>query len=343
MRFLWLPLAYLQDGLGGKAKAITTAVMCGVTALILLMVFCPFPLKMEANGQFLPIDRAQVFAPINGRIEDIQVTLKSGSKVTKGQQLFVLSDGDLAKQVFDLRAEIETLQAKINPNPGKGPDSQDKQGVDPVAVEEAKITLRHKNTMLQKLRERTNAEIGRPGFFKINSPKAGIVLSDDFRDNLLGRQVKPSDPLIMIGFTDPDRPKRSDWELKLKIPQKHVGQILRAFENLPAGSELDVDVLVMSMPDAGSFRAKLRKDKIAAQANPQKDDNNEAEPVVIAWARIDGDDIPDDRRIPPALLLSGSEVHTRIRCGNRPMGYALFYGVYEFAYEKVIFPYAWWN
>ena len=35
-----------------------------------------------------------------------------------------------------------------------------------------------------------------------------------------------------------------------------------------------------------SYRAKLRRDKIASQANTQKDDNNETEPVVIAWVRI---------------------------------------------------------
>jgi hypothetical protein len=35
-------------------------------------------------------------------------------------------------------------------------------------------------------------------------------------------------------------------------------------------------------------------------------------------------------------------VHTRIRCGYRAMGYSLFYGVYEFAYEKVFFPYFHW-
>jgi hypothetical protein len=50
-------------------------------------------------------------------------------------------------------------------------------------------------------------------------------------------------------------------------------------------------------------------------------------------------DIPLNQQIPPSLLLSGVQVRTRIRCGNAPMGYSLFYGVYEFIYEKVIFPY----
>ena len=59
--------------------------------------------------------------------------------------------------------------------------------------------------------------------------------------------------------------------------------------------------------------------------------------MVIAWARIHGDDIPANMQIPPSLLLSGTDVHTRIRCGDHAMGYALFYGVWEFMYEKVVF------
>ena len=41
--------------------------------------------------------------------------------------------------------------------------------------------------------------------------------------------------------------------------------------------------------------------------------------------------------LPPELLLSGVEVHGKICCDDHPMGYSLFYGVFEFLYEKVVF------
>ena len=406
MRFIWLPLAYVQDGMGGKAKAITAAVTFGVVLLLLAMIFVPFPLKMEANGNVLPADRAQVFSPIEAKVEEIKPGMKSGTEVLKDQELFVMYSLELAKQIRDLQSEIAFLDSRIAPQLNR-PDSPDNKGADAqINIHEAKISKNLKLTILEGLRKRTNADLARPGYFKLVAPKKGIILTDDFRDNLLGRLVKPNEPLLQIGFTDKEAPRRQDWEVKLKIPQKHIGQVRRAYENLPPGAELDVDVLVMSQPDAGSFRAKLGKDKIAAQANPQKDDNNEAEPMVLAWARVEAkykltdtalvdlrganvpeavaakldglknrrfdsreqfvrelgrflnaderraheqrvleyacrDDIPLDRQIMPGLLLSGSEVHTRIRCGNAPMGYSLFYGVYEFAYEKVIFPYSW--
>ena len=42
-------------------------------------------------------------------------------------------------------------------------------------------------------------------------------------------------------------------------------------------------------------------------------------------------------RVPHELLLSGTEVHAKVRCGNHRLGYSLFYGVWEFFYEKVLF------
>lgn len=406
MRFLWLPLAYVQDGLGGKAKAITLAVTVGLVLLILAMIFVPFPLKMEANGIAQVGDRVNLYSPLVGKVEQIKPNLQSGDEVAKGQELLVMFSGDLQKQIGELQTEIASLERRINPVVGRPVEGADNRFADNMSILEATVTKEWKTKLLEKIRLRTNADLTRPGYFKIVAPKKGIILTDDFRDNLLGREVKPSDPLLTIGNTDKRNPKRHDWEIKLKIPQKHVGQVLHAYKNLAPGSELDVDVLVASKTEAGSFRAKLKKDQIAWQANPQKEDASDSEPMVLAWARIEaryqltGDvlsslrsagvpdatlkklevvkdrkfesrdafqrelnkllaaqerekdeariidyacraDIPLDLQIPPHMLLSGVEVRTRIRCGNAPMGYSLFYGVYEFMYEKVIFPYSW--
>ena len=97
-----------------------------------------------------------------------------------------------------------------------------------------------------------------------------------------------------------------------------------------------MDVLLKTMPTA-VFKAKLRRDKIALQAQNERDAHDAPEPVVLAWARVSGDDIPAAYRIPLSELVTSTEVHTRIRCGDRAMGYSLFYGVWEFLYEKVVF------
>ena len=330
MRFLWLPLAKLQDGLGGKAKAITTLVMVGLGALIAAMIFVPYPLKMEANGALLPVQRAWLYAPTEGFVRDIPAGLKSGSVITRDQELIRMFDKGLADQIFELRREIQFADAVIN---RVNPNGQ--EGGDPKDVLDAKATRDVKSQALQNLMRRTNA-LNVPGDFAVKSPMSGIILSSDFRENLINRYVKPNEPLLRVGYNDERNPKLSDWEIELKIPQKHIGQVLEAFRNKEPNAELDVDLLLASYPTR-SYRGKLSLAKIAKQANANRDANNEPEPVVIAWVRVHGDDIPPEVRLPQGQLLTGTEVRTRIRCGNRAMGYSLFYGVWEFIYEKIVF------
>jgi hypothetical protein len=207
-------------------------------------------------------------------------------------------------------------------------------------IKEAQVTMAWKQRELDALLGQIQvANNGNLAEFWINSPKEGLprghqwtVLNSDFRETLTDRVVKPSDPLLRLGDKD------GDWEVELKIPQKHVGQVLWAFQQ-NGNQELDVDILARSEP-THVYKGKLKRIKLAGEATPNKDDNNESEPVVLAYIRLVGDDIPDSSTLPknaPWLLVTGTEVHAKVRCGNHPMGYSLFYGIWEFFYEKVVF------
>ena len=50
-----------------------------------------------------------------------------------------------------------------------------------------------------------------------------------------------------------------------------------------------------------------------------------------------GDDIDPAYRLPRDSLVSNTEVHAKVRCGSHRLGYSLFYGVWEFIYEKIVF------
>src|SRR5207244_10779282 len=62
MRFIWQPIAKVQEGLGGKARAITYGIVAGVVLLLGAMIFVPYPLKLDAQGQLLPRE-AQFSSP----------------------------------------------------------------------------------------------------------------------------------------------------------------------------------------------------------------------------------------------------------------------------------------
>jgi hypothetical protein len=198
-----------------------------------------------------------------------------------------------------------------------------------------------KAKQLIKILNTANADPLNPGKFFLRAPsftpeeaallrqREWTVLSGNFKDEFQGKQVKPSDPILKLGAKD------GPWEIELKIPQKHIGQVLYAFERLRT-DVLDVDFLVRTDPTR-KFKGKLFLDKIAGEATPSRDDNNESEPVVLAYVNIDEKSIDPAYRLPPELLLSGTEVRAKVLCGNHKMGYSLFYGVWEFLYEKVVF------
>jgi hypothetical protein len=97
-----------------------------------------------------------------------------------------------------------------------------------------------------------------------------------------------------------------------------------------------VDLLVTSTPTR-TFKGILYRSKTSGEAVPNRDDHNESAPVVIAYVSLDDPAIPEDQRVPRDLMVSGVDVRAKIRCGDHAMGYSLFYGLWEFFYEKIVF------
>jgi hypothetical protein len=167
------------------------------------------------------------------------------------------------------------------------------------------------------------------------------VLNDDRRENLVGRTLRPSEEVMRLGNI------KGPWRADLKIPQRNMGQILRAFadpdshfvENDPVKGKrkyLVVDVLLSSNANT-SYEGRLYKDEMAAEAVPNKNEHDENEPVVTAYIKLNVDGIPKENWVPAEQLVTGLEVRTRIRCGKHALGYTLFHGVWEWFYEKVVF------
>jgi hypothetical protein len=330
LRWLWQPLAAVQEGLGGPAAVWTAVLAATLVAVLAALVCLPFPLKMDATGQLLPRERRWLYAPVEGQVVRFEQGVQPGSAVAENQSLVLMYDVQLELKLVQLANEIAAAQEEITALATQLTTARnDAERVGYSAEKKQKEYVRNrKMAELRALRERTHADEARPGYFWLKAPLSGTVLTWEFRERLTHRTVKPSDPLLRIG--DKDR----GWEVELKIPHKHVGQVLEAFAADPA-AELDVDLLVLSAPTR-TFKGKLARQQLAGEASPDRDTDG-GEPVVRAAVRIDGPDIADAERIPPELLVSGTEVHAKVRCGDRRMGYALFYGVWEFFYEKVLF------
>jgi hypothetical protein len=331
MRFIWMPIAKVQEGLGGKARAITYSITAAVLILIGAMIFVPYPLKMKAKGNVLPQqdERRFVFTPMAGHIERFLV--RPNEVVYQGQQLVLMSDTDVKMKISDLEHKIKQAEEQVNTLSGLLNKSDFKERAQFTQnLIKARQDRELNERLLENLKNRINADDRVPGGFVLVCPMPKAkVLSYDFRENLTGKYVQPNEQILRLGNVD------DEWQIEVKIPQKYAGHVLEAFE-LEHKNELDVWIVPFTSPTE-TFKGKLSRDDIAGEAVPNLDDKNESEPVVKCWIRIDGKDIPEDVRFRRDLLLADTEVEVKINCGNRPMGYSLFHGIWEYFYEKVVF------
>jgi hypothetical protein len=342
MRFLWLPLAKAQEGIGGKTKAISALVVALLSLLGAALYLVPYELKMDSNGKLMPEIRRVVYAPTNGTIREFNV--EPNDSVDENGQLARMDDLDFEKKLRALLDEIKKAHsdwdiansnARSATNDKERGDAREKLSV-------AKNTEDSKQDEFDALMRRTNARHDTLGAFDLRAPlftpterrrltqPRWTVLNSNFKEDWSGRFAKSSDPILHLGA------KEGPWEIELRIPQKHISQVLLAFKNKGYDKPLKVDFVLHSDADR-MYQGMLDYHKIAGMANPNRDEKDESEPEVLAFVRIDGDDIDADYKLPRAGLVSGTEVHAKIRCGKARMGYALFYGVWEFFYEKVVF------
>ena len=344
---IWRPLGKIQEGLGGKNRFIASSIAAAVILLAVVMVLVPWPLKMEAKGEFLPEQTVQIYPTRDGRVKEVLV--KPGETRKEGSPVLLLYDPELEEKYTQGERELSTASAQI-----VAYEQMRSRGALPVEREQEMIkdigklqgTVQYRTAYLKNLRETNNMSASRPGEFSVVAPRFDPniprtsdnwkVLSGDMRDSLTNRTVRRNEPLMRLGCVD------GPWRIEMKIPQRNIGHIAKALatagrHKVKDGKKyLDVDILLTGSPDT-SYPGRLYEDDMAREAIPNRDDHNESEPIVLAYVRVNLDDFGPEGQIPKELFIAGQEAHTRVRCGNRPLGYSLFHGVWEWFFEKVVF------
>jgi hypothetical protein len=339
-RWVWQPLAKVQDGIGGKAKAISAVAVGLVSFLVAVLLLVPYELEMDSTGKLVPWARRVVYPPAAGQVLEFKVD--PGSVVPEKSQLAVLNSPELFEKYLELEAAIEGTHKEaqaIDFIRRSGSANKD-QGRDADDGFKRQLEQRKKRE-LEKFIEDNNANPSKPGEYYLLAPEftpeeklrvgrlEWTVLTGNFNDEWRGRTAKPSDPILKLGAKD------GPWEIELRIPQKHISQVLKAYE-YTGRDVLDVNFILRSDPTR-KYRGLLKRERIASEAIPNRDEKDESEPEVIAYVTIDDPSIDPAYRLSREALTSGTEVRAHVRCGKHCMGYSLFYGVWEFIYEKVVF------
>jgi hypothetical protein len=336
---LWKPIAAIQDGVGGKARFWTFFVLAILTALTLAMIYVPYPLKLDAKGQLVPAERVYIYSYRPGTVDSFSV--KPGDIVRAGTPIAVMRDHDLMELLTKLQNELIDSQGKIETERSQStnqalPEAKRREASAELFAQQERHTAAEKQlndlARIYQVKDRATGQffVQAPSFPPSrsgNEMPRWTVLTADFQEQLTHKWVQPNTPLLHVGN------KTGAWEIEQKIPQKHIGHLRQAFKTNDPNEFLDVDVLVVSQPTT-TYKGRLYQRSIAGEAVPNRDDHNQSDPVLYAYVTVNEPDLPP---IPEDLLVAGVEVKTKIRCGDRSMGYSLFHGVWEFFYENVLF------
>ncbi len=346
---LWWPVAKLQEGVGGKRRFIAAAVLALVLVLATVMAVVPAPLRMEAKGQLQPVEIAKIYPPREAQVREVRV--KPGDKIDRNYECALLYNRELEDELGKATRDRDEARAQIAAALDllSRPDQRAEDKLRALTDQKIAETRRDKALLdIQQLEEQYHGVPNRGGYFRALAPdfpdlasRAGAarwtVLNDDRRENLVGRTLRPSEELLRVGNLE------GEWQVKQDIPQRNVGQILKAFadpkshKTEPTGRKyLLVDVVLASEGDT-SYEGRLYRDEMAAEAVANKNEHDENEPIVTAYVKLNVPGTAPDKMVPRNHFVTGLDVRTRIRCGDHPLGYTLFHGVWEWFYEKVIF------
>ncbi|MFN0054977.1 MAG: efflux RND transporter periplasmic adaptor subunit [Planctomycetales bacterium] len=305
-------LKYVGEKLGalrGRRLAQAIAVLVGVVAVILALALVPWDYRVEGKGRLMPVERQNVFAPADGKVETVLVD--SGAVVTQGQVLLQLKNEELHArwlttsserlqkqkqlQAFEdertvaiknqTREEVERLRGKI---------AQTK-----IEIEGAERRLKILSDLMEEL--------------TVRAPRSGVVATFQVLQTLQDRPVRRGELLLEI--MDPTGP----WHLELEIPEQRMGHVLIGQEQLQTPA-LPVE-FVLATATESTHQAHLETSSTRSATSEQ------GGTVVEVFASLDADELPH-RRI-------GAEVTGKINCGRRSLGYVLFGDVIEFIRKRL--------
>lgn len=209
----------------GKARWIVSArtlpktlsITGGVLLLLLILLVWPARFTLEAKGTLEPTLRRDIFAGIDGVVEEIPKGIDHGKLVKQGELLVQLRNTDLEVALADIQGQ-------------RMANSEQLSSVQRALVEEKKLSIEERNRLsgqraelIQKQRT-LNAQVdlykAKQAELDVKSPIDGLVVTWDLRNRLVHRPVQRGQ--ILLRVADPDGP----WQLELKMPENRMGHII---------------------------------------------------------------------------------------------------------------------
>ncbi len=295
----------------GSAFPKTMAVLTLITVGLLAMFLVKIDHDLEANGTLQPTIQRQVFAHIDGEVEDVLV--KHGQEVTAGEKLVILRNRDLEIEMTQIEGELQKTREQIF---AMG-QLADRVVNDPLERQRLSYQQYEYQTQFQALTRQYDLLKEKQEKLVLKSPIDGVIMTWDLQKTLRERPVVTGQ--VLVSVADP----KGDFELELLMPEKRMKYLDMAFDN-NGGGDLDVDFILATDP-AIDHTGKLSKEQIHERA--ELDDTDGA----VVKLRVKPDSMEGISRRP------GAKVVADVTCGRRNAAFVWFHEVIEWVQANVIF------
>jgi hypothetical protein len=351
---LWRALGRTRWLVRARTLPKTVAVLVAAAAVVAWLLFWPADLEIQTKGTLQPVLQRDVFAGIDGRVEEIYVNhrdLVEGPDPQtggKGTLLVVLRNNELESEMARVLGERSTVSEQIAATQRslleeKRPLQERNRMAAQLA--ELKQDLRNLDAQCDILKERSKE-------LTVYSPTRGQVITWDLRKLLELRPVQRGQRLLQVAQTD------GPWQLELHMPEDRMGHVVRAQQELrdrlhrqladrlreepgeAPDAQLDAEAeRILSEPSHQELRKLLGEEvqdrlrvqfvlatdpgaqyegtirEIQSSADVRGEEGN----TVLMKVEIDKSELPQ--------LMAGAEVSAKVDCGRCSVGYDLLHDV----------------
>lgn len=297
----------------GRTLPKTLAVIAAVVAAIAFLCFYPAELKLEGTGKLRPKERKNVWADVDGLVQ--QINVEHDQKVNKDDVLIVERSPELEKEIAAKQGELNKDNAALLSI------ERELQGDKELAPNEISQKEREKNELIQSiksLREQLTFLNEKKDKLQIRSPINGRIVTWNVREQLGDRPVKQGDKLLEVA--DPEK----DWELEVLMPEKRMGHIAKA--EAASGAPLPVTFFLATNPSQ-EFQGTVVEDELSAEVRGEEGN------TVLVRVAFDQQQLRDAVKDPKI----GASATAKIHCGKRAIGFVWFHDLVDFIRAKILF------
>jgi hypothetical protein len=220
---VWRTLGKTRWVLQARTLPKTLSIAGGVLLVFLILAVWPARFTLESKGTLEPVLRQNVFAGIDGVVDDIPKGIDHGAMVKKGETLLKLRNTDLGVKITlaegqrmeKLKRRSAVHEALVEGGRMTREERLQREG-EQAELRESLLSLE----LQLKLYKTEQQELD------VRSPINGQVLTWDLRDRLQRRPVQKGQELLRVA--DPSGP----WHLELKMPENRVGHVAAAQQAL---------------------------------------------------------------------------------------------------------------